>query len=222
MPPTGDTASEDHAEVGDVHRSDTEAENNFTKSGKPNKKPIAEVDISTSSNMSQDHYTSHSDSTYSYLDMEATCPPTTRNIDHVYANMTRVNTSALLDEDVPMEEKLVAQLDMIQQQATMDKKQIREELFGMKNRIKWLEDRTLEQQVGPKETLSTLTSSQRHQRMFLQPLRRPRGGTFSYALRPLRGKGGHLDLRLDLVVDLLPHYGQGWTCGLVLVICRVV
>ena len=51
---------------------------------------------------------------------------------------------------------------------------------------------------------------------------RPRGGTFSYALRPLRGEGGHLDLRLDLVVDLLPHHGQGWTCGLVLVIFWVV
>jgi hypothetical protein len=168
MLPIGDTASEDHAEVGDVHRSDTEAENNSTKSGKPNKKHITEVDnekahdgdyastmlhmkpTSSFSNMSQDHYTSHSDSAYSYLDMEATCPPTTRNIDHVYANMTRVNNSALLDEDVPMEEKLVAQLDMIKQQATMDKKQIREELFEMKTRIELLEGRTLEQQVEPK------------------------------------------------------------------------
>ena len=29
---------------------------------------------------------------------------------------------------------------------------------------------------------------------------RPRVGTFSYALRPLRGEGGHLDLHLVLVV----------------------
>ena len=51
---------------------------------------------------------------------------------------------------------------------------------------------------------------------------RPRGGTFSYALRPLRGEGGHLDLRLVLVVDLLPHHRQGWTCGLVLAIFSVM
>ena len=42
----------------------------------------------------------------------------------------------------------------------------------MKNRIKWLEDRPMEQQVGPtdqvEETLSTPTSSQGHQRVFLQ------------------------------------------------------
>jgi hypothetical protein len=57
---------------------------------------------------------------------------------------------------------MIAQLDLIQQQATMDKMQIREELFGLKNRIKWLE-----QQVGPtdpvEETLSTPTSIQRQE-----------------------------------------------------------
>ena len=44
----------------------------------------------------------------------------------------------------------------------------------MKNRIKWLEDRAMKQQVGPtdlvEETLSTPTPSQDHQRVFLQPL----------------------------------------------------
>ena len=148
--------------------------------------------ISSSTPMSQDHYTSHSTSVCSYPDtssMEATCPPTTRNFDHVYANMPRVHTTTLLDEDVHLKEMLVAQLDLIQQQAAMDKEQIREELFGLKNRIKWLEDRALEQQVGPtepaEETSSTPTSSQRHQRIFFQPLRQDHNNNMIPSLHPV-------------------------------------
>jgi hypothetical protein len=33
---------------------------------------------------------------------------------------------------------MVAQLNLLQQQAAMDKKQIREELVDLKNRIRWL------------------------------------------------------------------------------------
>ena len=39
MPPIGDTASEGHDEVGNVHESDTEAENKSTKSGGPYEEP---------------------------------------------------------------------------------------------------------------------------------------------------------------------------------------
>jgi hypothetical protein len=98
--------------------------------------------ISSSTPMLQDHYTSHSNYTCSYPDtssMETTCPPTTRYFDHVYANIPRGSTTTLLDEDVHLKEMLVAQLDLPQQQAAMDKKQIQEELFELKNRIKWLE-----------------------------------------------------------------------------------
>jgi hypothetical protein len=118
VPPIGDTASEGHDEVGNVHKSDTEAENNSTKSGGPYEKPIERVDNAkahdgdnattmlhmkpnySSIPMSQDHSTYHSDSACSYpntSDKEATFPPTTRNVDRVYANMTNVNTTALLD-----------------------------------------------------------------------------------------------------------------------------
>jgi hypothetical protein len=143
--------------------------------------------ISSSTPMSQDRHISHSNSACSYTDtpsMEATCPPTTRNIDHVYANMPRVDTTTLLDEDVHLKEMLVAQPDLILQQATMDKKQIREELSELKNRIKWLEDRALEQQVGPTETSSTTTSSQRHQRVFPQPLRQDSNNIMIPSLQP--------------------------------------
>ena len=108
--------------------------------------------------------------------MEATCPPTTRNFDHVYANMPRVNTTTLLGEDVHLKEMLVAQLDLIQQQAAMDKKQFLDELLLLKDRIKWLEDKVLEQHDGPteptEETLPSPKSSrepQGHQKFFLQP-----------------------------------------------------
>jgi hypothetical protein len=142
--------------------------------------------------MSQDHSTSHSNSVCSYPDpssMEATCPPTTRNFDYVYANMPHVITTTLMDEDVHLKEMLIAQLDLIQQQATMDKKQIREELFGLKNRIKWREDRALEQQVGSTElageTSSTPSSSQRHQRVVLQPLRQDPNNIMIPSLHPV-------------------------------------
>jgi hypothetical protein len=101
--------------------------------------------ISTSTPKSQDYYSSRSNSVCSYIDtsnMEIMCPPTVRDVDHVYADMT--------------------------------KKQIREEIFEMKNRIKWLEDRAMKQHAVPtdliKETSSTPTSSQGHQNVFFQPL----------------------------------------------------
>jgi hypothetical protein len=202
--------------VGNVHESDTEAENKSTKSGGPYEEPIEGVDnakahdgdymaaqddrdtdtttmlhmkpISSSTPMSQDHYTSHSNSVCSYPDpssMEATCPPTTRNVDHVYANMPRVDTTTLLDKDVHLKEMPVAQLDLILQQAAMDKNQSSQELTELKNRIMWLEDRALEQQVGPTETSSTTTSSQRHQRVFPQPLRQDPKNIMIPSLHPV-------------------------------------
>jgi hypothetical protein len=121
--------------------------------------------------------------------MEITCPPKTRNFDHVYANMPRGSTTTLLNEDVHLKEMLVAELDLLQQQAAMDKKQIREELRELRNRIKWLEDRAMEQQVGPtepvEETLSTLTSSKRHQRVFLQPPRQDPNNIMIPSLHPV-------------------------------------
>jgi hypothetical protein len=108
--------------------------------------------ISSSINRSHDHYTSYFNSDCFHPDassMEDMCPTTTKNFDHVYANMPRVNTSTLLDEDVHLKEMLGTQLDLIQQQAAMDKKHIRGELLGLKNRIQWLKDRALEQQIGP-------------------------------------------------------------------------
>ena len=57
--------------------------------------------------------------------------------------LPRVHTTTLLDKDVHQKEMMVAQLNLLQQQAAMDKKQIREELFDLKNRIKWLEDRAM-------------------------------------------------------------------------------
>ena len=131
--------------------------------------------ISPSTPMSQDHYSSHSNSVCSYpatSSMEITCPPTGRNLAHVKANTPRGGTTTLWDEDDHLREKLVTEMDLLQQQAIMDKKQIREEIFEMKNRIMWLEDRAMKQPVGSpenEETLSTPTSSQGHQRVFLQP-----------------------------------------------------
>jgi hypothetical protein len=71
----------------------------------------------------------------------------------------------------------------------MDKKQIHEELFELKNRIQWLEDRALEQQVGSTEpdgeTSSTTTSSQRHQRVLLQPLQQDPNNIMIPSLHPV-------------------------------------
>ena len=87
--------------------------------------------ISFSIPLPQDHCTTRFDAACSYPDtssMEATCPPTTKNFDHMYASMPCVNTTNLLDEDVHLKEMLVAQLDLIQQQAAMDRKNTQEEL----------------------------------------------------------------------------------------------
>jgi hypothetical protein len=127
--------------------------------------------------MSQAHYSSHSDSVCSYpatSSMEITCSPTGRNLDHVYDNMPRGNTATLWDKDGHLGEKLVTKMDLLQKQAIMDKTQIQEEIFEMKNRIKWQKDRAMKQKVGltelNEETSSTPTSSQRHQKVFLKPL----------------------------------------------------
>jgi hypothetical protein len=119
---SGQTASKGLGEVGAVYNPDTGANNNSTKIGGPNEEPLKGIDdarthdeeyahehvskppcqdsnmthmkpTSSSIPMSQDHYTSHSNSACSYPDtseMEATCPPTTRSFDHVDANMTCV------------------------------------------------------------------------------------------------------------------------------------
>jgi hypothetical protein len=83
-----------------------------------------------------------------------------------------------------LKEMLVAQLDLLKQQAAMDKKQIRGEFVELKNRIKWLE-----QQIGPtepdEETLSTPTSLQRHQRVFLQPPRQDPNNIMIPSLHPV-------------------------------------
>jgi hypothetical protein len=59
----------------------------------------------------------------------------------------------------------------------------------MKNRIKWLEDGAMEQQVGPtdqiEETLSTPTSSQKYQRVFLQPLQQDHNNIMTPSLHPV-------------------------------------
>jgi len=49
--------------------------------------------------------------------METACPPTSRDFDHMYASLSRVNTSALMAENVHLKEMLVTQLDLIQQQS---------------------------------------------------------------------------------------------------------
>jgi hypothetical protein len=132
--------------------------------------------ISPSTPMSQDHYSSNSNSVCSCPDMssvETTCPSSGRDHDHVYASTPCGSTNAPWNKDDHLKEMLATQMDMLQQQAIMDNRQVWEEIFKMKNRIKWLEGRIMKQQVGPteltKETLSTPTSSQEHQREFLQP-----------------------------------------------------
>jgi hypothetical protein len=87
-----------------------------------------------------------------------------------------VHTTTLLDKDVHLREIMVAQ-----QQAAMDKKQIREELFDLTNRINWLKDRTMERQVEPTEP----SSSQRHQRVLLQPPRQDHTNIMIPSLHPV-------------------------------------
>jgi hypothetical protein len=137
--------------------------------------PLHMKPISSSIPLSQDHYTSHFNSAGSYSDissMKAACPPTTRTFDHMSASLPSVNITTLLDENVHLKETLVDQLDLIQQQSAMDKKQFLEEIFTLKSRITRLEDRALEQHDGPtgpaEETLLTPTSLQR---FFLPPPR---------------------------------------------------
>ena len=91
--------------------------------------------ISPSVPPSQDYYTTYLTSACSSPDtssMEAACPPTTRDFDHMYArldqiiiisretiyccSLSRVDSSALMAENVHLKEMLVTQLDLIQQQ----------------------------------------------------------------------------------------------------------
>jgi hypothetical protein len=58
--------------------------------------------------------------------------------------LPHVHTTTLLDKDAHLKEMMGAQLNLLQQQAAMEKKQIQEELFDLKTRIKWLEDRAME------------------------------------------------------------------------------
>jgi len=76
--------------------------------------------ISPSVPPSQDYYTTYLTSACSSPDtssMEAACPPTTRDFDHMYASLSRVDSSALMAENVHLKEMLVTQLDLIQQQS---------------------------------------------------------------------------------------------------------
>ena len=116
--------------------------------------------ISPSTPISQDHYSSHSNSVCSCPDMssmETTCPPSGRDHVHEYARTPCGSTNAPLNKDGRLKEMLATQMDMLQQQAIMDKRQVWEEIFKMKNRIQWLEDRdTRECSPSRLQTATTL------------------------------------------------------------------
>jgi hypothetical protein len=95
--------------------------------------------------------------------------------------LPRVHTTTPLEKDVHQKEMMVAQLNLLQQQAVMDKKQIREELFDLKSRIRWLEDRAMERQDEPTEP----SSSQRHQRVLLLPPRQDHNNIMIPSLHPV-------------------------------------
>ena len=48
--------------------------------------------------------------------LETTCPPDTRDFDHMYASLSKVDPNVLMAENVHLREMLVSQLDLIQQQ----------------------------------------------------------------------------------------------------------
>jgi len=76
--------------------------------------------ISPSVPPTQEYYSNYLTSACSSPDtssMEAACPPTTRDFDHMYASLSRVDTTALMAENVHLKEMLVTQLDLIQQQS---------------------------------------------------------------------------------------------------------
>ena len=73
--------------------------------------------------------------------MESTCPPSGRDHVHEYARTPCGSTNAPLNKDGHLKEMLATQMDMLQQQAIMDKRQVWGEIFKMKNRIQRLEDR---------------------------------------------------------------------------------
>jgi hypothetical protein len=80
----------------------------------------------------EDGWTTHFNAACSYSDtscMKAAYPLTTKNVDYVSASLTHVNITTLLDGNAHVTEMLVAQLDLTQQQAAMDKKQFVEEIF---------------------------------------------------------------------------------------------
>jgi hypothetical protein len=89
--------------------------------------------MSPSTTMSQDHYSSHSNSLCSYPEissMDTICSSTGGNHDHMHANMPRGNTHALWDKDDHLKEMLITQMDLLQQQAIMDKRKMREDLWN--------------------------------------------------------------------------------------------
>ena len=51
--------------------------------------------------------------------LEATCPPTAREFDHMYASLSKADTNVLMAENVHLREMLVSQLDLIQQQVLL-------------------------------------------------------------------------------------------------------
>ena len=48
--------------------------------------------------------------------LETACPPDTRDFDHMYASLSKVDPNVLMAENVHLREMLVSQLDLIQQQ----------------------------------------------------------------------------------------------------------
>jgi len=79
--------------------------------------------------------------------LETACPPDTRDFDHMYASLSKVDPNVLMAENVHLREMLVSQLDLIQQQAetilSKDKqlKQLKEENGLLVQRLSRMERR---------------------------------------------------------------------------------
>ena len=79
--------------------------------------------------------------------LETACPPDSRDFDHMYASLSKVDPNLLMEENVHLREMLVSQLDLIQQQAetilSKDKqlKQLKEENGLLVQRLSRMERR---------------------------------------------------------------------------------
>merc|ERR1719300_1241144 len=79
--------------------------------------------------------------------LETACPPDSRDFDHMYASLSKVDPNLLMEENVHLREMLVSQLDLIQQQAetilSKDKQlqQLREENGLLVQRLSRMERR---------------------------------------------------------------------------------